>query len=163
MSITLTKNQIVEVIISTYLRIVSFQSLAILRRNVHIKKNIATATSMICMIKDTNDIIPKNHSNIRAITANIYPMILDIFILSFFTWFFLTKCIDFFVCKFLLKFDDLLAEVIFSRSSLLLGLEHTFARSELYLDRCPIKSKYFTDLVLYIADIREVEVIRIIN
>ena len=53
-------------------------------------------------------------------------------------------------------------EVVFCRSSLLLWLEHTFPTLHLDLDRCPLKSKYLTNTILYIADIREVEVIGII-
>ncbi len=83
--------------------------------------------------------------------------------LAFFSWFFLTKCIDLLICDLLLEFDDLFSEVILTRSTLFLRLEHTLARSELELYRSPLESEHFTDLVLDIAYIGEVEVISIVD
>ena len=129
------------------------QSPALLRRNIHMSRKSAKASNMTCMINDTNGIIPKNPSNMRAMTANTYARIFDIFILSFFARFFLSKCIDLLICELLFELDDLFSEVIFTGSSLLLWLEHTLARPKLELYRSSLKSKYLTDLVLNIANI----------
>ena len=99
----------------------------------------------------------------RAIDASTYARIFDIFILAFFSWFLLTKGIDLLICELLLEFDDLFSEVIFTGSTLLLGIEHTLARFELELYRSPLESEYLTDLVLDVANIGEVEVISIVD
>ena len=59
--------------------------------------------------------------------------------------------------------EFIFSEVFLLRSSLLSRFVHTLARTELDLDRRSLESEYLTDLVLDIANIGEVEVIRIIH
>ncbi len=84
-------------------------------------------------------------------------------ILSLLSWLLFAKCIDLLFCKFLFELNDLLSEVLLSRTSLILRFEHTLARAELELDRCTIETKYFSDFVLYISNIGEVKMLRVID
>lgn len=67
----------VAVIVRIYCCINFCQFPLLFGRNIQMRKKRANASSITCNINDTNGIIPKKPSNMRAIAANIYARIFE--------------------------------------------------------------------------------------